>query len=362
MHNSKYFFLLMALWMLTTALQAQKKGQYDVIAYYSGDSASLHRYDFKKVTHLIYGFGHVNKDNGDFIITKPKDIPTLLAFQKVKSQKPGMKTMIALGGWGGCEFCSQTFSDKNLTRKFAASVKGFLDKYQLDGIDLDWEYPVIAGHPGHQNIPADKDNFTNLVKELRSALGKDKLITFAAGGFQKFLDSSINWQAVEPYLDFVNLMTYDLVHGYSTVSGHHTNLYGARPGEESIDNTIRFFKKINFPLKRLMVGAGFYSREFQNTSDDNNGLYQPTVFLDFVDYKAAVNKHTEANGFHRYWDKKAKAYYWYNPEKKIFVTGDTKETVRLKCKYIKKHKLGGIMFWELFTDTPTDGLYDAIKF
>lgn len=360
MNNRNYFFLLAAFFLLSTTLSAQNKNSYDVIAYYSGDSASLHNYDFKKITHLIYGFGHVNK--GDFVITKPKDIPTLLAFQKIKAQKPGLKTLIALGGWGGCEFCSQTFNDKNLTKKFASSVKTFLDKYQLDGIDLDWEYPAISGHPGHQFIPEDRDNFTNLVKELRSALGKDKLVTFAAGGFQKFLDSSINWQAVEPYLDFVNLMTYDLVHGYSTVSGHHTNLYGTRPGEESIDNTIRFFKKIKFPLKKLMVGAGFYSREFANVENVNNGLYQPTAFLDFVDYKAAVTKHTEANGFHQYWDNKAKAHYWYNPQKKIFVTGDTKKSVELKCKYIKKNKLGGLMFWELFTDTPKDGLYDAIKF
>ncbi len=337
---------------------AQKTKPFKVVGYFSGDSAMLHTYDVKKLTHLIYGFSHV--DNGNMVITKPKDAPTLLAFQKIKKQHPGLKTLIALGGWGGCEFCSQTFNNKELTKKFAASVKDFLHKYQLDGIDLDWEYPVIPGHPGHQNIPEDKEAFTNLVKELRLALGKEKLITFAAGGFQKFLDSSIAWHEIEPYVDFVNMMTYDLVHGYSTTTGHHTNLYSTRHGEESAQNVVNFFKQINFPLKKVIIGAGFYMREFENVPATNWGLYQPAKFKNFVDYKNGVNKYTGANGYVFLWDKAAKAPYWYNPAEKIFVTGENKASVQFKCEFIKKERLGGFMFWELPTDLPRGGLYEAI--
>lgn len=355
----KYFSLAFALLFASSILFAQKTKKYKVVGYFSGDSAMLHDYDVKKLTHLIYGFSHV--DNGNMVLTKPKDAPTMLAFQKIKKQNPGLKTMIALGGWGGCQFCSQTFNDKELTKKFANSVKKFLDEYKLDGIDLDWEYPVIPGHPGHQNIPEDKDAFTNLVKELRNSLGKQKLITFAAGGFQKFLDSSIAWHDVEPYLDFVNMMSYDLVHGYSTMTGHHTNLYSTKPGEESAKNMVDFFKKIKFPLNKVILGAGFYMREFENVSPVNNGLYQPTKFLEFVDYKVGVNKYTGANGYVFFWDKKAKAPYWYNPTKKVFVTGENQTSVRLKCEFVKKEKLGGFMFWELPTDLPKGGLYEAIN-
>jgi len=355
----KLFTLTFLLLFVSAVSYGQKAKKFKVVGYFSGDSAMLHAYDVKKLTHLIYGFSHVN--NGNMVITKPKDAPALLAFQKIKKQYPGLKTMIALGGWGGCEFCSQTFNDKELTKKFAASVKDFLNEYKLDGIDLDWEYPVIAGHPGHQNIPEDKEAFTNLVRELRNALGKQKLISFAAGGFQKYFDSSIAWHEVEPYLDFVNMMTYDLVHGYSTVTGHHTNLYSTRPGEESAENTVNFFKKINFPLEKVILGAGFYMREFENVSPANWGLYQPTKFLGFVDYKDGVKKYTGANGYTFLWDKVAKAPYWYNASKKIFVTGDNPTSVRLKCKFIKKEKLGGFMFWELPTDLPRGGLYEAIN-
>ncbi len=359
MKATNLFLLSILLFAFSSFSYAKKKDDYKLVAYYSGDSISLHNYDFKKITHLIYGFSHVK--DGEMVITKPKDAPTLLAFHKIKAQKPGLKTLIALGGWGGCEFCSQTFNDKDLTEKFAASVKVFLDQYQLDGIDLDWEYPAVEGHPGHQYIPEDKANFTRLVATLRKHLGKDKLITFAAGGLQVHLEGCFDWDKINNYVDFVNIMSYDLVHGYSTKTGHHTNLYSTYPGEPSADQAIQYFKKIKFPLKKIMMGAGFYSREFENVQNVNHGLYQPTKFKNFVDYKVAVNLHTPENGFIFYWDKKAKAPYWYNEKEKIFVTGENKESVAIKCKYVKKHKLGGLMFWELFTDTPENGLYDAIK-
>lgn len=359
MKNLKSIALLAVAVVFSISTYAQKNNAYKLIAYYSGDSTSLHNYDFKKITHLIYGFCHVI--DGNLIIGNKKDTATLLAFQKIKAQNPKIKTMIALGGWGGCEYCSQTFNDAQLTEKFASSTKYFLQKYQLDGIDLDWEYPAVQGPPGHQFLPEDRANFTRLVATLRKYLGSKKLISFAAGGLQVHLEKCFEWPKINKYVDFVNVMTYDLVHGYSTITGHHTNLYSTYPAEPSSDLAMQFFKKIKFPLKKVMMGAGFYSREFDSVQNVNNGLYQPTKFLAFIDYKIAVNKHTPENGFVSFWDDKAKAPYWYNAEKKIFVTGENKTSVKLKCDYVKKNKLGGLMFWELFTDTTKNGLYDAIK-
>lgn len=344
--------------LVMLSVQAQTN-TYKVVAYYSGDSTSLHEYEFDKITHLIYGFAHVN--DGNLVINHKKDTAVLQAMQKIKKKYPSIKTLIALGGWGGCEFCSQTFNNIELTKKFALSTKEFIAKYNLDGIDLDWEYPTVKGHPGHQFIPEDKDNFTRLIVTLRQTLGKNKLVTFAAGGFQEYLDKSVDWHKLEKYVDFVNLMTYDLVHGYSTTTGHHTPLYSSRADEESSDNAIRFFEKIKFPLKKVVLGVAFYSREFANVENINNGLYQPTTFLNFVDYKVARNKHTPEKGFIYHWDKTTKSPYWYNSENKIFVTGEDRNSLHFKCDYIKRKKLGGVMFWELNTDTPKDGLLNAIN-
>ena len=356
----KYMFITIAIFIFCSVLNAQKPRQYKVIAYYSADSASLHQFDYNKITHLIYSFAHLN--NGSLSIGSLKDTAALHAVQQLKTKYRHLKTLIALGGWGGCKPCSETFNDPSLIQKFALSAKQFIQDFNLDGIDLDWEYPAIPGPPGHPYMPEDRKNFTDLVTALRKTLGKEKLVTFAAGGFQRFLDASVEWKKIAPQIDFVNLMSYDLVHGYSTFTGHHTPLYSAKNEDESVDKAIRFFKKIKFPLKKVIVGAAFYTRNFNVDSNTTNGLYQTGKFLNMISFKKNADSLNRQNGYAEFWDDKAKAPYWYNAEKRIFVTGDNKRSIQQKTKYIKQNKLGGIMFWELSYDKNTDGLLDAISF
>ncbi len=123
-----------------------------------------------------------------------------------------------------------------------------LQKYNADGIDLDWEYPAIEGYPGHPYKPEDKSNFTELVKALRDELGPKMEISFAAGGFTKFLRESVEWDKVMPLLNRVNLMTYDLINGYSPVTGHHTGLYSTDTQTESTDHAVNYLDSIGVPL------------------------------------------------------------------------------------------------------------------
>ncbi|HEX7754145.1 MAG TPA: glycosyl hydrolase family 18 protein [Niabella sp.] len=339
---------------------AQQKS-YKTVAYYSGDSTTLLQYDFSKITHLIYGFGHLDS-LGHLALFRSKDTAALKAFQIIKHKYPRLKTMIALGGWGGCKPCSGTFSHPDSIEQFSVSVKKFLQEYQLDGIDLDWEYPAIQGVPDHPFSPADKQHFTSLVISLRKKLGDKKLITFAAGGFQYYLNESIEWQKVAGVVDFVNLMTYDLVHGYSTKTGHQSSLYAALPGEASVDRAIQFFKSIHFPLGKIIVGVPFYVRVFQVDTTINNGLFQPGRFLFMSGYRWNTDSLSAANGFIQYWDDHAAAPYWFNKERKLFATGDNERSLKLKTAYIRENHLGGIMFWELFYDTFKNGLLDDLRF
>jgi chitinase len=120
-----------------------------------------------------------------------------------------------LGGWGGCAPCSDVFAAAKGREEFVASVKELIAYFGADGIDLDWEYPTVPGYAGHKYAPADKESFTALVKQLRKILGKARIITFAAGGFQRYLDEAVDWKAVMPLVDYVNLMSCALVSGYS---------------------------------------------------------------------------------------------------------------------------------------------------
>ena len=70
------------------------------------------------------------------------------------------------------------------------------------------------------------------------------------------------------------------------------------------------------------------------------------------------------NGFTRYWDSTARAPFLFNEEENIFITYDDEESLKEKCKYIKKHDLRGAMFWEYQADYQLkllQTLYDGLK-
>ncbi|RYD70562.1 MAG: glycoside hydrolase, partial [Sphingobacteriales bacterium] len=177
-----------------TKLHAQKATKPNVIAYYTGNGTVIDSFPIEKVSHLIYSFAHLKGDS--IHISSAKDSTLIAKMVGLKKRNPDLKVMIALGGWGGCAPCSEVFSRANGRKTFAKTTKTLLDYFKADGIDLDWEYPAVVGHPGHRYEEADKQNFTELVKELRKSLGKKAEISFAAGGTKNCIDSCFEWDKV----------------------------------------------------------------------------------------------------------------------------------------------------------------------
>lgn len=333
--------------------------EFAVIAYYAGKNLSeIDKFSAEKLTHIIYSFCHLkgnrlNVDNG-------RDTAIIKKLVRLRKRNPQLKVLLSLGGWGGCETCSDAFSTEEGRKEFAASVKELCDYFKTDGIDLDWEYPTIEGYPGHKFQPADKTNFTEVVIELRKTLGKNAVVSFAAGGFNKFIDESVEWNEIMPHLDYVNVMTYDLTNGYSKATGHHTPLYSSAAQTESTDNAVQRLIALNVPASKIIIGAAFYGRIWENVPHRNSGLYQRGNFLKGVAYKNFASELSAQNGFTYYWDDKTMSPYLYNAEKKWFVTYDDKRSIELKTKYAIDKRLGGIMFWELTNDLYSGGLLDAI--
>lgn len=329
-----------------------------VIAYYAGQAEQVDSFPVEKLTHIIFSFCHLKGDQ--LWVDNARDTVTIQRLVALKSRNPHLKVILSLGGWGGCETCSQVFGDEKQRGEFAQSVKNLLDYFNADGLDLDWEYPAISGYPGHRFVPEDKPNFTELVMQLRKVLGKKREISFAAGGFTTFLEQSIEWKKVMPLIDRVNLMTYDLINGFSKVTGHHTPLYSTPRQTESADNVIHYMDSIGVPRNKLVIGAAFYARVFENVDSVNNGLYQAGKFKHGVPFKAFPKVFSEENGFVYHWDPVAHAPWLYNAAQKLFVTYDDTNSMRFKTAYAKDKKLNGIMFWQLGEDTFTNGLLDAI--
>lgn len=350
-----FFFLLLLSFL---SISAQHKQAYKIIAYATGRAETIKQYPVEKLTHIIFCFLKIQNDTLVFRDSAQQN--SLLQLVALKTAYPDLKIMVSIGGWSGCSFCSDLFANDEHRRNFAKTTVALFKQYGIDGLDLDWEYPAIEGFPGHKFTAADKDNFTELLKALRYEIGKDYLLTFAAGGFVKYLEQSIDWDTVVPLVDFVNLMTYDLVGGYATVTGHHTPLHNQLPGEESTSRCVNWLLDRKVPAEKLIAGAALYARVWENVPDTNHGLYQTGKFKRGVAYSDFENYFSDTSGYKYYWDKKAKAPYQYSSSQKLFATFDDKRSIKAKIKFIRRKKLGGIMFWELAQDIRGGGLVDVM--
>jgi chitinase len=356
MHSSKLFILISLFSFMILSVEAQQN-KFNVLAYFSGRPNQVDSVAAEKLTHIIFSFCHLKGNK--LAVDNSRDSLTIKKLVALKKRNANLKVILSLGGWGGCEFCSDIFSTPAARKEFSESVLALNKYFNTDGIDLDWEYPVVEGYPGHAFKSDDKKNFTALVQELRKTFGKKYEISFAAGGFQKYLEESIEWIPVMKEVDRVNVMSYDLINGYSVVTGHHTPLYSTPKQPESTDNAIQYLLHIGVPANKLVVGGAFYARVWEGVSGTDNGLYQSGIFKTSIDYKDFRTLSPE-NGFAYYWDDAAKAPYLYNADQKLFVTYDDVRSTTLKSQYVVDKKLNGIMFWEITEDLAKGELLESI--
>ncbi|MFM2226464.1 MAG: hypothetical protein RJA07_2666 [Bacteroidota bacterium] len=354
-----YFILFVAFIFQTTAAQSKPTKPFRVVGYYCGVGIPVDSFEIEKLTHLIFSFGHLEKNK--FAIRTKIDSATIKQMVELKRRNSNLKVMLSLGGWSGCATCSDVFNTIQGRKDFATSLQKITRYFKTDGIDLDWEYPAIKGFPSHTYRKADKHNFTLLLKEIRKTMGKNFEISFAAGGFTAYIDSSIEWEEINKYVDFINVMSYDLIHGYSTSTGHHTTLYSTSQQTESTNHAVEMMMNNGIPSFKIVIGSAFYGRYFHLKNTTNNGLYQSGSFYKSVSYKLIKDSIINpSNGFEMYWDSIAQAPYAINKSRKLFFTFDNEQSVQLKVKYALQKQLGGIMFWQLYDDKFHNGLLNCI--
>jgi len=244
----------------------------------------------------------------------------------------------------------------------------FLRRYDLDGLDVDWEYPGQSG-AGHRFRAADKRNFTLLLMDLRNSFDKEAkvtgrrlVLTMAAGASDEYL-AHTEMKEVQQYVDAVNLMAYDYAEDTAdSTTSHNAPLFNnpAAPDQESVDTSLRAFEQAGVPSGKIVLGVPFYGRVWVQVPDRNHGLFQPGKPApgDPVPF-SELQQNMLNHGFTRYWDEAAAASYLYSAEKQEFVSYDDEASLAAKCAYIKAHNLGGIMFWE-YSDDPSGVLLQTI--
>lgn len=348
------FFLLAALLVISVPAFAQPKV---IIGYVGGYRGLVNTSKIvpQQLTHINYAFVDV-KNNRAWLHKEATDTVNFRHLNALKKQNSALKIMISIGGWTW----SGRFSDAVLTdtarQGFAASAVAIVKKYDLDGVDIDWEYPGQAGDTGNIFRPEDKHNYTLMFKELRRQLdslqntnGKKYLLTTAAGAFKGFVDHT-DMADAQQYLDYINLMTYDFSGG--KVASHHTALYASTAYEahNNADNAVAVFEAAGVPSEKLVIGIAFYGHVSTLVKGAKGLGDSVATSLRGAGYTAIKDSIIKQPGFKAYRDRRAKAPYLFNAQTGTFVSYDDEWSVRKKCKYVKSKKMGGVMFWEYDSD------------
>lgn len=355
------FALVLFACMLAAAACTAQAARYRVVGY-ATDWNAVHARTLGRVDTLIFAFAHVAQGRVVLDAEAESRLERLLA---LKRTKPSLKVMIAVGGWGAGGF-SEAAATADGREAFARSAARLVAEQGADGLDVDWEYPG-HGESGIASSPADRANFPLLLEALRRSLdqaaGKGRhyalSIAVADGPFADGVDIA----AVEPWVDWFNLMTYDFVNSMTPTTGHHSGLYRsslARAGARSADGAVRQFLAAGVPPGKLLLGAAFYGREFTQVGTEHEGLYQPYGhYQGEHPWPQLKRDYIDRHGFRQHWDPRAKASWLWNPRTHAFVTYDDPRSIAAKAAYVKTHRLGGMMYWEQAHD-PEGELVDAI--
>ena len=291
--------------------------------------------DPKLLTHINYAFALIENDFETLKIEKESRLKLMAALKK---QNPNLKVLLSVGGWEAGNF-SEMAADEKHRKAFAKNCLNAVTKYGLDGIDIDWEYPTSSA-AGISSSPNDTDNFTLLMKDLRETLGKDRLLTMASASNAKY----VNFKDVVQYLNFVNVMTYDM--GYAPK--HNAALYKSSFASESCDESVAKHFNAGIPYNKIVLGIPFYGH-----GEKGEGK----AFDSYVDYKDIVIDGTK---YTTQWDATAMVPYVTDATGKMVLTYDNAKSVGLKAEYVQQKGLAGAMYWNIEADDDSFTLGNAV--
>ena len=320
------------------------------------------------ISDLIISFALISKSDGFSIYINEVVAGTFSNLwdevAALKQKYPNLNVTFSVGGANEAGFSDM--ADNPVKRAgFIANVCDWLERYNLEGVDIDWEYPV--GPSWGQSIPskpADRQNYISLLQELRDAMdllkettGKRYSLSTAVPAGSWFLQRN-DVKAASEIVDSLKLMTYDYYGSWSSRTGHNAGLFKNPRDPENMSSDISVTNYINAGIKpeKIMLGVGFYGRMWRGVSQGaysaTPGLFQSYTSIPFggyttwTDIKQIYLK--SGSGYTRYWDSSAKAPFLYNGD--IWITYTDEEQIRAIGAYAKEKNLGGVFTWEYAND------------
>jgi hypothetical protein len=291
--------LVLSLFLFTHLGFAQTK----VVGYMPSWAGTSTQIQYNKVTHINYSFIRPTTTGGLTAVDQPAKLQDIVT----RAHAAGAKVGIAVGGWSdlnNADFQSMA-ANASYRSAFINNLVSLINQYQLDGVDIDWEYPREGNDPA---------NFSTLMSELGSAMhSRGKYLTAAVSASGYYADGV--QASVFNSVDFLNIMVYDGGDG----AAHSPYSYAV--------SSLDYWAGRGLPASKTVLGLPFYARP------------------GFASYASLLSQ-----GADPYADVFNGAYY----------NGIT--TIKQKTNLAFDRSLGGVMFWELSQDVNNQySLVSAIK-
>ena len=336
--------------------------------------------DWSKLDIVDFAFA---VPNAQFDLEFFQDSSTWTLSQLVQAgHAAGKKVRLSIGGWTGSVHFSTAVSTPENRQTFANNIADIYNQFDLDGIDLDWEYPGTQGAEGNIIAPQDSANYLLFLRLLRSTLPSDAFISAATQVWPFADESGRPMKDVSEFakvLDWVAIMNYD-IWGSSSTPGPNSPLSDAcGTSTQPLGNAyaaVESWTNAGFPANQLVLGTAAYGylqlstattlrtrrrrrqwspntvtvRNANGGTTDGQVNFAELVAQGALAYDDASGTWLGAGGFTREWDKCSSTPWLRSEASGQVVTYDDPESMAAKGRFVRKAGLRGTSTWEITGD------------
>lgn len=301
-------------------------------------------------------------------------------YEKFHKKYPDVNIMISVGGWSACGFFSEmAYTEAGRASFIGSCVQLIKDNPWIAGIDIDWEYPAGSNDgerwpegEGDEGCPIwgtqyeDRMNFTQFLKEFKETLDKEfgegrKKLTACASSSTGWTLPNQDWAGASQYLDYINIMTYDMAGDWDGVTGHASSAAGAK-------TAMAYFINNDIPGSKLNLGSPFYATGFMMAEDsdfskivgapiaEENDIDKEMLTVPFIRKVLSEAVEVGTPGWHAGYDEKQMGAYVYNDDPsseyyRWYLSYEDERAIDGKYALIEKYNLAGIIVWEVTQDS-----------
>ncbi|KAF8434778.1 chitinase [Boletus edulis BED1] len=317
--------------------------------------------------------------------------PTVVDQFTAAAKTNGVKPILTIGGWDGSLYWSSSVATAQNRSTFANSIAQYAQAHGFNGLDFDWEYPAKSGVGCNTMSPQDSDNFLSFMQEMRQIA--PNLTLSAATSIVPWVGSTgsplTDVSKYASYLDWIEVMNYDVYGDFSTVTGPNSPLNdtcaASTAQQGSAVSAIAAWTKAGFPANKLVLGVAAYGHSYtvpQSTAVTGNSLNLYTTFdktnipigdswsppstapdvcgnppvgngnTGIYNFWALIEggfisqNGTVASGMVGMFDECSQTPFVYNPSTSVLVSYDDPQSFTAKGQLIKQAGLAGFAMYE----------------